>query len=748
MASQTIQDLVNFKLSSNYVPLFKEGRFTLANSSVATLTSKQHAYQCDLSLATDFQLAGRKVRLDINPQSNDFTGYNKKYINEHGFYDPGLALSELSRYGFEKRIVKEDTYSLIQNMTQRDSHEMFLYNMLVSWLKAHLYKYEGRKDKKFTVKTSPYKDSHLTIPLDGDLHLGEHSYEIEVGPPIDIDDEDLELDFQRRRDTNYWRRPFVLHFNGGSKKQQAFYLCHVYGRTVTSALNVDIELPGLAPKEILLDVVNSGDEIIDLESDWTNPNLIWEWITDYVALNRLHQQFAAVLEVFSAIAAQPTFPTQESTHWNSAQLVAVLGLFSPTRARIRSNLEGEQFFTSPVAGSIMITEAATPINYIMNAAVYNYYMWYGLYAIMHNTAVSRSDWTTVFGSLADALSVLVTPAMRAACVSSITGKEVHTNQTYSAGFYVDTSTMGDDLYVRNAVRADGSRCAPIPIEALYAPVSGSLILGTLSGDLDVVQHIKAVQTLPHAEVFTQTLDHLEWLKIANAYRLFGHQCVFESEGSLTFREAWANAKHCVIEPASVHFSPTKPSRLYLNRSYAREGRSYPIMPAIELLRSGGGVLEISKPCIAPVEWQRWRKPLAVTVMTRRENRTKVQFQVGATFSAKPHTYTMQHYKQLVRKDFQVDQTEILPTIPEGEKTNRRGLLEDVACEETSAAAGRMEAVVGAEASDSRQLLLDATSGKSVGPSLALPVRPPEEPYTPSNLQEDTQGPKQYPVRPD
>nr|WMV64391.1 hypothetical protein [Uromyces fabae virus] len=723
---------VYFKLNSNYVPLFKEGRFTLANSSVATLTSKQHSYQCDLSLATDFQLAGKRVRLDINPQSNDFTGYNKKYINEHGFYDPGLALSELSRYGFEKRIVKEDTYSLIQSMTQRDSHEMFLYNMLVSWLKAHLYKYEGRTDKKFTVKTTPYKDSHLTVPLDRDLNLEEHSYEIEVGPPIDIEDDDLMVDFQRRRDTNYWRRPFVLHYNGGSKKQQAFYLCHVYGRTVTSVLNVDIELPGISPSEVLLDVVNSGDEIIDLDSDWTNPNLIWEWITDYVALNRLHQQFAAVLEVFSAIAAHPTFPTQESTHWNKAELVAVLGLFSPTRARIRSNLEGEQFFTSPVAGNIMITEAATPINYIMNAAVYNYYMWYGLYAIMYNTAVSRSDWTTVFGSLADALSVLVTPAMRAACVSSITGKEVHTNQSYAAGFYIDTNPMGDDMYVRDAVLPDGSPVAPIRIDALYAPVSGSLILGTLAGELDVVQHIKAVQTLPHVEVFKDTVDYLEWIKIANAYRLFGHQCVFESEGALTFREAWANAKHCVIEPASVHFSPTQPSRLYLNRSYAREGRSYPIMPAIELLRSGGGTLEISKPCIAPVEWQRWRKPLAVTVMTRRENRTKVQFQVGATFSAKPHTFTMQHYKQLVRQDFQVEQTEILPTIPEGPKSNIRGRLEDVVAEETLAEGGRTEAVVGAEASDNRAQLLDVINGRSAGPSLALPVVPPDKQYTQRN----------------
>jgi len=429
MNKQFIKDTLNVDFARNYRPVIKDGRFTMVNNTIVTASQSGANYRADLSLSTDFQYAGREKQTYVNDGYTDYSGFNKKYISEDGVFDPMAALSEFSRVHAEKRIVKEDTFAVLGRQIQTDSHEAFILNMLITWLKARLYKDNQCTDEILKVKTQPYRDAHVVVALDQAAE--EHEHEIELGFPVDPEELVGAMWVLRARD-NYWARPFVSHYSAGAPSQAQFYLSHVMGRKVTTALNFDVELPGLDTRELLLDEVNGSNELpADFsEIPWTQPDIIWSWVMDYIKLNRLEQAFAAALETLGALSAQPMPSSMEATQWQKCKLTVVVAAFSPTRARIRSVLEGDPYKPFAAAEEFLIHEVSTMNHFLTACAITNYYMWYGLYTLLHNEARQRSDWRTVFTSVADELHVLYTPVMRAACISVITGREYSSCMSY------------------------------------------------------------------------------------------------------------------------------------------------------------------------------------------------------------------------------------------------------------------------------------------------------------------------------
>lgn len=61
----------------------------------------------------DLSFAGKAKAVSIADNVNDNNGINKKYIDKNGIYDPATALEEFSKT-FEKRFLREDTYTLIE----------------------------------------------------------------------------------------------------------------------------------------------------------------------------------------------------------------------------------------------------------------------------------------------------------------------------------------------------------------------------------------------------------------------------------------------------------------------------------------------------------------------------------------------------------------------------------------------------------------------------------------------------------
>jgi hypothetical protein len=665
MTSKFIDDMIDVSWSADSAPAMPHGRFTAVNKTMMHVDKGDRDYRAQLEVSADFQMCGRRKRCEINDHYTNFSGYNKKYITDVGTFDAMAALEEFSRVTIEKRLVKEDTYTLLSQQVQADSHEAFIYNMLISWLKAKMYRESGGKDDVFTVKTSPYKDSHSIYALDGIDEDRDHL--ISIGFPVD-DDMISDNHWVLRTRDNYWSRPFVLHYNAAGQYQEQFYLLHVFGRNQVTSLNFDVALPSLDTRSLLLDPVNgrgslpSGFDSIP----WGSPDMIWTWIMDYVRLNRVEQGFAAAMEALGAMAVHPTFPTLEACVWQKAQLVVVLGQFSPTRGRIRTILEGEPYVPFAAAPEFVIAEGKAPARFITASAVMNYYMWYGLYAIIHNEANTRHDWRSTFSSISEELRALVSPTARACAVSAITGREYSTCMSYGSAFFVDTKDMDNVTELKNVTALDGTVGTSVPIDAVYAPVSGSLIAGTLAGDLEVIQHLKALQTVKTEGQRGMHYDKVALLKLSSMYRMFGYDTTLRDNHSRAERTVWAAARECVVEPASLGFDPTNMTSWSLERVVQRPGRHCDLPSLPSILHPGEVRMSYDRPMINITNWQTRANTLRPIVTLAKKQ--AVHFLVKAPLEYNSVAFTTRKGTVPTKlKDFHTVITEAPPMKPEGRK---------------------------------------------------------------------------------
>jgi len=665
MLTEFIKTVLNYTFDRNIIPTFKFGRFTLVNNTYATVTHAGSEFHADLSLASDFTVAGRNKKVSIQGSYTSYAGYNGKYISEQGVYDPLAALAEFSKSDVEKRMVKEETFAQMCTMTHSDSHEAFIYNMLITWLRAQLNKYNDTEDYNLQVKVSPYRDSHATVPLNGSVD--DHTYNIQLGPPVSVD-AIQGVDWTLRTKENYFSRPYVLHYNGSNKAAEAFYLIHTQGRTKTSALNFDVPLPPLDARQLLLDPVNrhaSVDMALD-EVDWDTPETMWDWIMDYVRLNRLEQAFASVFETLGAMAFQPNYSSQEANLWQHAKMVLVLGEFSPTRARVRTNLEGVPFVPHAPTQQFMLSESHMPKQYMMASAMANYYMWLGLYAVLHDHARSRSEWRSVYSSMADGLEILYSPLMRAAMIATVTGHEYASCVTEGAGMYVDISPLTNIKRIGGIVPGADNGRTEIPINYIPAPVSGALVLGAVNGDYDAVAHLTAHQTFTgHGLNYAYELR--DALVLSNTMRLYGHHTEYKNHTTGEIIKPWAPVRDCVIEPSSLWFDPDSPAVIAPSYSYIREGRSH-TLPNIHHLtaRETSFSLLIARPVITSCDWQKRWVPSRPYVQVRTRPK-EIKFKVTAPMVHRPVAYraTTTYVKPTPTEAFRVEVTETPAAKPEG-----------------------------------------------------------------------------------
>jgi hypothetical protein len=371
------------------------------------------------------------------------------------------------------------------------------------------------------------------------------------------------------------------------------------GRTEVYEMNGDVRIPPLTLAKVAFERVSGRIHEIDgsEEIDWGDDRWIWALIVSYVAENRLSAQFAAAYETLMCALVQPRPSSMEATVYWRCPITIVLPPFMPTRAKIPTALVGEEFTIDPLAKEFVTDFSRAPAVGIARAALLNYMHWYGCYAVIENEVNHDLDWQLSLASRAGGIGLLEQPTTRAAVTSVITGHEVTTCMSEDCFVYINFEHLATICAVVIASSPDGSyNVGQVVVPRMMPPpTSGCLILGATNAAVPAVYHLTASQQI----VDIQNDDDVKYMfavRLANAYRLFGHEVGFENlDGEVI--TPWAPVKELVIDPTSMG---RKVGRHYTARptySDRRPGRSVPLPAIYEQATHEDMLLTIAKPVL-------------------------------------------------------------------------------------------------------------------------------------------------------
>jgi hypothetical protein len=660
MITDYLNSFVRLGIGKAFEPRLGDGRFTMLNKSEVRVCIGEQRYSCALELSSDFQITGWKYGRASQEPKTYFYGYNKRYIDENGVYDPLRAIDEYSKSVPGLRLRKEDVAALASTDNLVDSQEAFIYNMLVSWFKARIYKDMNGKDNKVNVKQSAYRDSHVGIGIKGNYQ--DRDVEITLGAPIDYEDD--EITFNQRSAENYWSSPYVMRYTSTNLGQVSFYMIHVLGRSGQSGLACDIPIPGISMKDILLDPVGNvaTNSFSEAAVPWSQPERLWLYIMDYVRLNRLEQAFAAALEMLGAIASQPMPSYQESALWHNMITTVNLSRFAPTRARIPSNLMGEGYIQDTNASDFVLEESRSPANFMTVSAVLNYTAWVGIYALFANYAEDCSNWRNAFCAMSDELAVLHSVDARAALISLVTGKELVT--CFNANCYLtyDTSAMADITQLEVDQVFEIGYDPIVRFDAVPAYVSGSLIIGTVATSIKTLAHLRPEQDF--AVDRYGSCDPASAAIISNTYRMFGHDVRLEHTMSGELYPVYANTADATVATFELLSRARDFDKIRVTDSIRRPGRSAELPGASLLHQMGKCTVRYLIPTIGVTAWKkRTMVHRPNTIITSR--REAVVFRVSNMAEFSSSRFTVRNRGGIRHQDFHDVRVDPAPVRPIG-----------------------------------------------------------------------------------
>lgn len=683
--------LAHLQNISTHIPVIPGGRFSITSETTAVLDHQNTKYVTDLSLRSDFSFANKKKKISFVQNYTNWAGVNKKYIDDSGDFNMAVAIDDFAKVAAEKRVIRGDVVRLLEQWPRRDSHEAFLYNMMITWGHAMLYRLTGGKEGVYNIVTRPYSDSHVIVAD----HVGrktEMTHEIVIGVPATGGGNPGWI---LREEEKFWDRRYVLRYPNRSSAQEAFYLSHVLGRDQVSILNFDVAIPGLDTNQLMLDPIGTaahgGGIASNLDgSGFEDPDRVWSWVMDYVAVNRLHMQFASVFETFSAMCAQPGHSSAEACSWQQAALSLRLAIFSPMRGMIRTAFEGEEFCPYPDTLTMLLREGRVPDQFVQASALMNYYHLYGTYSLLHNEARARDQWRTVFESAEEALYNLDTPVARATAISAVIGQEVSTAMTDGCYMNYDYSDMYKVTRIVDVQPVDGSTTS-FDIDAIYAPVDGALLLGVAAGGLETTDHLMSVQTFEKRQFDGEPMTSTEAHQIAVAYRLFGYDTVWATKYSRETVMTWANVASIIVDPAVLYFDNSKEDYFRALDAERRSGRSR-TLPNIANFIEDGAVMQIQKPRYKVTEHGD-RKMLSRPYTRIQRGRKPTNVLISAPVAYTSARYVAKPVKHNTVQDFRGRSLPITPANPEGLKTATR---DDVEITDSASMAQTLTSVHGVE----------------------------------------------------
>jgi hypothetical protein len=259
---------------------------------------------------------------------------------------------------------------------------------------------------------------------------------------------------------------------------------------------------------------------------------------------------------------------------------------------------------------------------------------------------------------------------------------------HGAGMYISMRDMEDLVHITHTAAGTSGEHAQVLIDGLYAPVSGSLVLGTMSGELDTVQHLKSQYRVDFRGTRTEIYDRVELTKVANIYRLFGHNVTLFDIITQEQIQPWASVNECIIEPSSISFDPCQVKKLSIGWSDMREGRAVPL-PALGALAVDGYIeVTIQKPHIEPIEFRTAQKTIKCYVTSKREKKP-LPIRIKSNYSYRPETFQARKTLTYKQQGFQDLRAQIPPANPEGPKI-KEPVQSTVSTESVSSSARNVE----------------------------------------------------------
>lgn len=621
----------------------------------STLSYDGKKIATNLFTQSDFQMTGLKTEVHVYNTSHNFLGYNKRFITDDGLYDTTTAIEVLTKSPLGSRLTADDQRKIIKYCKVEDSHAIYLYGMLVSWYKAKLAHDMGVKPGELIkIKRSGYKDSHGKFQYYGE---DDGTYEFELGPPTDgIED----LHIQHRQHGNFWDMPYVLRYNAGTATQVGFYLYHLNGADGLSGLNVDLKLPKFDTGSVLYDQVNAGPKIDpDLESiPWHKPDIIWKWILEYVAENRVEHDFMSAMDVLSGLHAQPMPSYHESHIWQNMTVNVTFSTFKPARGYVPANMEGEPYAIDTTASDFMMQEATHPNFLLTNAALMNYIVWMGLAAVVYNESQNYDVWHHVFSGYSGALHILKDVHARAALASVVFGKECVSYATEAAYISYNLGAMVGKDFVEFSECYDNTQ-KTLQLTSVPAYVSGSLLIGTVVTDIDLYRHLRNHLHFKLDHRGGMTAD--DALSAATAYRVFGYDTNFYSPAMNRSIVPFANPRESVVLANSM-LDFTRPEHVVtFMTAKPRNGRLDLLPSALVAKQLGEFTLSYTMPVLSCAEWQQKANPLRQTYTTLSRAKAII-YKVQAGVSVRKIVQTVQRAARDV-PDFHKAKLEPAPQHP-------------------------------------------------------------------------------------
>jgi hypothetical protein len=264
--------------------------------------------------------------------------------------------------------------------------------------------------------------------------------------------------------------------------------------------------------------------------------------------------------------------------------------------------------------------------------------------MVENASREFDDWRMALISHTDEMAVLRSPYARAAAVSTITGKEFPTMFGDAIGLQYDLSEMYTQKRVYFSRVLEAGYPESVPIDWLPPYVSGALVLGAVAGELPGIQHLKSIQVVDLDPLGFVPLD--DAIKLANMYRLFGHDSKMTDPRTGEVRAFYAGSHECIVDPTVGFKNNYNNDNVIFSESIERAGRHY-VLPSARSIRTVGKVvMYVQPPYIDMRNWHATSYPVQAIPM-RRGKKKPVKFTIPGGFTYESTTLKARGYGALV-----------------------------------------------------------------------------------------------------
>lgn len=200
----------------------------------------------------------------------------------------------------------------------------------------------------------------------------------------------------------------------------------------------------------------------------------------------------------------------------------------------------------------------------------------------------------------------------------------------------------------------------VAIDYLPSYVSGSLLLGAVSCQLDSLIHLHSTYTFDVGEY--NDVDVIDAVKAASTYRLFGHDIDVVHFRTHETYPVYANVADATVATYELLGRTRDFDRMRLLSSKKRAGRTNDLPEAQALSTYGRVAVTIERPMLAVTAWQRRDQVLRPSVVLQ-SRRQPIEFRIGNTSQYRTAHFNVGRPQVKVQQGFHDRQPEVAPSLP-------------------------------------------------------------------------------------